>query len=64
MKRSYRGVILLSVVLFLNIICTQYVVNHFFYQKYELVLLFAALNLLLFPVSYMIYRKETKGYGR
>lgn len=58
MKRSWRGVIYLAVVLFLNIVCTQQTVNAFFYEKYTLVLIFAGLNLLLFPVAFWIYRKE------
>ncbi|KQO17282.1 hypothetical protein [Paenibacillus sp. Leaf72] len=60
MKRSYRGVILLSVVLFLNIVCTQNVVNHYFHEKYELVLVFALLNVLLFPLALWIYKKEVR----
>ncbi|MGO4547988.1 hypothetical protein AB4Z29_24645 [Paenibacillus sp. 2TAB23] len=60
MKRSYRGVIMLCVVLFLNIVCTQYVVNHYFHQKYELVLVFAVLNIILFPIALYIYKKEGK----
>lgn len=58
MKRSYRGVILLSCILLLNIVFTQYTVNYYFYEKYALVILFAALNLILFPIAYYIYKKE------
>lgn len=58
MKRSYRGVILLSIVLFLNIACTQQTVNAFFYEKYASVILFASLNVVLFPVAIWIYRRE------
>ncbi|CAM4388709.1 hypothetical protein FHS16_003583 [Paenibacillus endophyticus] len=60
MKRSYRGVIMLCVVLFLNVVCTQYAVNHYFHQKYELVLIFAVLNIILFPIALSIYKKEGK----
>ncbi|MGG4144098.1 hypothetical protein ABEW34_13310 [Paenibacillus algorifonticola] len=60
MKRSYRGVLLLCAVLFLNIVCTQYVVNHYFHEKYELVLVFALLNVLLFPLALWIYKKEVR----
>lgn len=63
MKRSYRGVILLSVVLLFNIICTQYVVNHYYYQNYKLVIGFAALNVILFPIALFIYRKEVRRNG-
>lgn len=64
MKRSYRGVILLSCVLLLNIVFTQLTVNFYFYEKYALVILFAVLNLILFPIAYYIYRKEVRGYER
>ncbi|SCW52987.1 hypothetical protein SAMN04487970_101321 [Paenibacillus tianmuensis] len=60
MKRSYRGVILLSIVLLLNIIFTQYTVNHYYFENYKLVILFAALNVLLFPIALFIYKKEVK----
>jgi hypothetical protein len=58
MKRSYRGVIYLSLVLFLSIACTQQTVNAFFYDKYNIVLIYAALNILLFPLAIWIYRRE------
>jgi len=58
MKRSYRGVILLSLVLLLSLGCTQQVVNTFFYEKYVQTVVFAGLNIALFPVAYWIYRKE------
>lgn len=60
MKRSYRGVILLAFVLFLNIVCTQYTVNFYFYDKFALTVLFAVLNLLLFPIAIYIYKKEVR----
>lgn len=58
MKRSYLGVILLCLVVLLNIICTQQVVNNFFYDRYERVLSFAGLNILLFPIALWIYKRE------
>ncbi|KZE84012.1 hypothetical protein [Paenibacillus elgii] len=60
MKRSYRGVILLSVVLLLNIIFTQYTINNYYFENYKLVILFAALNVILFPIALVIYKKEVK----
>jgi len=60
MKRSYKGVIMLCFVLLLNIVCTQYVVNNYFHQKYELVIVFAIENVLLFPIALYIYKKEGK----
>ncbi|MEX1029498.1 MAG: hypothetical protein WDZ91_05565 [Paenibacillaceae bacterium] len=64
MKRSYRGVMLLSLILFLNIICTQYTVNFYFYEKYTLTIIFAAINVILFPCAVYIYRREVKVNGR
>ncbi|USB32654.1 hypothetical protein [Paenibacillus sp. YPG26] len=58
MKRSYRGVILLCFVLLLNIICTQQVVNSFFYDRFERVVLFAVCNIVLFPIALWIYFRE------
>lgn len=58
MKRSYVGVILLCVVLFLNIVCTQKAVNAYYFEHYRTVIVYAALNGLLFPVAAWIYRRE------
>ncbi|HUC91678.1 MAG TPA: hypothetical protein VMS09_06540 [Paenibacillus sp.] len=58
MKRSWRGVIYLCIVLFLSIVVTQTVVNAFFYEKYGLVVTLALINVLLFPVALWIYRRE------
>ncbi|RIX60136.1 hypothetical protein D3P08_00680 [Paenibacillus nanensis] len=58
MKRSYRGVIYMSFVLLLHIVFTQQVVNAFFYEQYGKVLVFAGLNVLMFPVALWIYRRE------
>ncbi|WP_134682771.1 hypothetical protein [Brevibacillus migulae] len=60
MKRSYRGVLLLCLVLFLNLLFTQYTVNLFFAQRYELTIVLAAANLLTFPLAWFIYRKEKR----
>ncbi|WP_248926105.1 hypothetical protein [Paenibacillus hamazuiensis] len=58
MKRSWRGVVYLCVVLFLDIVFTQKAVGAFFYEKYASVVVYALLNVLLFPAAYLIYRKE------
>lgn len=60
---KHKGIIAMSGVLLLNIIFTQYTVNHYFHQNYKLVLLFAALNILMFPVALYIYRKEGRKHG-
>lgn len=58
MKRSWRGVILLSIVLFMNIYFTQKAVHQFFYEHYTATVIYAALNVLLFPVALLIYNRE------
>ncbi|MBB3110961.1 hypothetical protein FHS18_003029 [Paenibacillus phyllosphaerae] len=51
MKRSYRGVIHLSLVLLLGIVFTRQFVNAFFYERYARTIVFASLNLLLVPAT-------------
>lgn len=58
MKREYRGVILLALVLLLHIAVTQQVVNAFYFENYRKAVMFAAINVALFPLAYWIYRKE------
>lgn len=58
MKSSYRGVVSLCLVVFLSIVCTQQVVNNFFYERYEDVVMFAIFNVLLFPIAISIYKRE------
>jgi len=57
MKRSYVSVGLLLAVLFLNIIFTQYMVHQYFYEKYLHTLVAAMINIILFPVAFLIYKK-------
>ncbi|MDP4552909.1 hypothetical protein Q9251_18680 [Alkalihalobacillus macyae] len=63
MKRSYVGVLLLSVVLLLNIILTQLMVHQFYYENYTITLVYGGLNILLFPIALLIYRKEKQKGG-
>ncbi|GEB34719.1 MULTISPECIES: hypothetical protein [Brevibacillus] len=62
MKRSYRGVLLLCLVLFANLICTQYTVNLFYFARYEEVIGLSVVNLLLFPLAVFLYRKEGRSH--
>ncbi|MBU8917943.1 hypothetical protein BGM25_18055 [Bacillus sp. FJAT-29953] len=57
MKRSYIPVGLLLVVLILNIIFTQYMVHQYFYENYTNTIVAAVVNVLLFPVAFIIYKK-------
>jgi len=58
MKRSYVGVVLLCAVLFLNILFTQKAVNAYYFEHYRSVLIYAICNAALFPLAFMIYRRE------
>lgn len=60
MKRSYQGVLLLSVILLLNIIFTQKMVHQYFYENYVNTLIYCGLNIVLFPVAWIVYKKLKK----
>jgi hypothetical protein len=60
MKRSYLGVLLLSVILLLNIIFTQKMVHQYFYENYLNTLIYCGLNIVLFPVALVVYKKLKK----
>ncbi|WP_166237779.1 hypothetical protein [Paenibacillus turpanensis] len=60
MKRSWRGVLLMCGVLFLNIVFTQKAVHQFYYERYEQTILYAVLNLAVFPLALWIYYREKK----
>lgn len=60
MKRSYRAVIALCIVVLFNIIFTQYAVNMYYFEKYGLTILFAVCNVILFPIALLIYKKGVR----
>ncbi|UII57688.1 hypothetical protein LS684_09820 [Cytobacillus spongiae] len=60
MKRNYIPVIMLCVILLLNIVFTQYMVHQYYYENYTIVLTFVGLNILLFPIAMMIYKRDQK----
>ncbi|WP_066069521.1 hypothetical protein [Neobacillus soli] len=60
MKRSYVPVTLLLVVLMLNIIFTQYMVHQYFYENYSNTIIAAVINVILFPIAFIIYKKGVK----
>ncbi|MED4227381.1 hypothetical protein [Neobacillus cucumis] len=57
MKRSYVSVGLLLAVLMLNIIFTQWMVHQYFYQHYTNTIIAAVINVILFPIAFLIYKK-------
>lgn len=58
MKRERRGILLLCLVLLFNIAVTQQVVNEFYFEHYRNAVIYAVINLALFPLAVWIYRKE------
>jgi hypothetical protein len=57
MKRSYLPVALLLAVLMLNIIITQYMVHQYFYENYTNTIIAAVINVILFSIAFLIYKK-------
>ncbi|MFL6517363.1 MAG: hypothetical protein ACJ8GL_04730 [Bacillus sp. (in: firmicutes)] len=57
MKRNYLPVALLLAVLMLNIIFTQYMVHQYFYENYTNTIIAAIINVMLFTVAFLIYKK-------
>ncbi|MDR6124964.1 multisubunit Na+/H+ antiporter MnhB subunit [Bacillus sp. SLBN-46] len=60
MKRSYIPVAFLLAVLMLNIIFTQYMVHQYFYENYTNTIIAAVINVILFPIAILIYKKGVK----
>ncbi|WP_413302969.1 hypothetical protein AA0X95_25065 [Bacillus sp. 1P10SD] len=60
MKRSYIPVAFLLAVLMLNIIFTQFMVHQYFYENYTNTIIAAVVNVILFPVAILIYKKGVK----
>lgn len=60
MKRKQVHFVALCLILFLNIIFTQYMVHQYFYQNYQNAIIFGLLNIVLFPVAIMIYKSDRK----
>ncbi|WP_059106068.1 hypothetical protein [Shouchella shacheensis] len=58
MKRSALGVLALSLILLLNIVFTQLAVHQYYHERYGAVLIYAGLNVILFPLAVLIYKKE------
>jgi len=58
MKRSYRGVLSLCLILFFNIVITQATVHQYYFENYGITLLLAGLNVVLFPIAIWIYKRH------
>ncbi|WP_101845431.1 hypothetical protein [Halobacillus sp. Marseille-P3879] len=63
MKRSYLGVIALCTTLLLNIVFMQLAVHQYFYENYAATLIYTVLNIMLFPLAVIIYKREKNKGG-
>lgn len=63
MKRNYLSVIILCIILFLNIIFTQYMVHQYYFENYMTSIIFCGLNLILFPIALLLYKRDKKRQG-
>lgn len=58
MVKKHIYLIALTLILFLNIIFAKYIVHQYFYQNYGNTLIFVGLNLALFPLAILMYKKD------
>lgn len=63
MKRNYISVAILCGILLLNIVFTQKMVHQYFYENYVNTLIFMGLNIILFPIAWIVYKKDRKKGG-
>ncbi|MDZ5471603.1 hypothetical protein SM124_07560 [Bacillus sp. 31A1R] len=61
MKSKYFGITALLVILMLNIIFTQKMVHQYYFENYTNSIILAGLNILLFPIAILIFKKDQKG---
>ncbi|WP_226035907.1 hypothetical protein [Aquibacillus saliphilus] len=63
MKRSYLGVIILCLILAMNIVFTQLIVHQYYHENYQNVLIYMGINIILFPIAILVYKKEKNKGG-
>ncbi len=57
MKFKFIGVTLLCTFLMMNIVFTQFMVHHFYFENYINVIIFGGLNIVVFPLALFTYKK-------
>ncbi|WP_053365056.1 hypothetical protein [Bacillus sp. FJAT-27245] len=60
MKPSKANFFILCAVLMMNIVCTHFMVQQYFFENYANSLIFGALNIALFPFALYIYKRDRK----
>ncbi|ALC92429.1 hypothetical protein AM500_23685 [Bacillus sp. FJAT-18017] len=60
MKPSKVNFFILCAILMLNIICTHFMIQQYFFENYATSLIFGTLNVLLFPVAFYVYKRDRR----
>lgn len=60
MNHKLVNFITLLICLMLNIIFTQKMVHQFKFENYEGAIVYCILNLIVFPIAFFIYKRDTK----
>ncbi|HYK72511.1 MAG TPA: hypothetical protein VEV44_05160 [Pseudoneobacillus sp.] len=63
MKLKFISVFILAGILMLNIVFTQKMVHQYFYENYVNTLIFMGLNIVLFPIALIVYKRDRKKGG-
>lgn len=63
MKRRHFTFAMLCIVLLLNVVFTQKMVHQYYFENYQNTLIYGALNLVLFPLAILIYKRDAKLEG-
>ncbi|AYA76587.1 hypothetical protein DOE78_14705 [Bacillus sp. Y1] len=59
MKCNFNFAALL-VILMLNIVFTQKMVHQYYFENYVTAIIYCVLNLILFPIAFLIYKQDQK----
>ncbi len=59
MKCNFNFAALL-VILMLNIVFTQKMVHQYYFENYVTAIIYCVLNLVLFPIAFLIYKQDQK----
>ncbi|UOR10848.1 hypothetical protein [Halobacillus amylolyticus] len=63
MRHRHLSMIILCAILFLNITFMQLTVHQYFYENYVAALVYTAINLILFPIALIIYKRDKNKGG-
>ncbi|MCQ6274370.1 hypothetical protein JMM81_05175 [Bacillus sp. V3B] len=64
MKSKHIYFAALCIILLLNVIFTQKMVHQFYYEQYTNTIILGLLNIVLFPLAFLIYKWDRKAEGK